>query len=104
MDDPKEQLLRVENLEVTFRLRHGSFRALSGISLNIAPNRTLGLVGESGCGKSITARAILRILPPRASITAGQILLDNIDLAALPANSSRLRQVRGGQIAMIFQE
>jgi oligopeptide/dipeptide ABC transporter ATP-binding protein len=104
-----ETLLDIQNLEVTFRLRDGTFTALNGINLHLSPRRTLGLVGESGCGKSMTARAILRLLPKRASITAGQILLRSsaekaIDIARLPAGSRSLRQVRGGQIGMIFQE
>ena len=103
-----DTLLSIEDLEVTFRLRDDTFTALDGINFRIEPDQTLGLVGESGCGKSMTARAILRLLPPKASITRGRIVLntaqERIDLAALPSNSKALRTVRGGQIGMIFQE
>ena len=86
---------------MTFHLRHGSFRALSGISLSLPPNRTLGLVGESGCGKSLTALALMGLLPETAVIS-GSIRLDGQELVGLPeADYCRLR---GNRISMIFQE
>lgn len=105
-------LLDVRDLEVRFYLKEGTVRAVNGVSLSIPPNRTVGVVGESGCGKSVTARAILRILPANGKITQGTITLARaegqggqpIDLTALPANSRALRRIRGGDISMIFQE
>ncbi len=107
-----ETLLSIEDLQVTFRLRDETFTVLNGISFDVARERTLGLVGESGCGKSMTARAILQILPPQASITGGRIVLkpggrgsgEGTDLARLHSRSRAIRRVRGGQIGMIFQE
>lgn len=108
-----DPLLRVRGLEVRFFLKEGIVRALNGVDYDLPAHRTLGLVGESGCGKSITARAILHILPPRGRITAGQILLsprdgkprrNALDLATLPPNGRLIRAIRGRDIAMIFQE
>lgn len=101
-------LIRVRDLHVHFELREGTVRAVEGVDLDIAPRRTLGLVGESGCGKSVTSKAILRILPSRAEIVRGSIELDcgesSLDLVPLEVNSTTLRNIRGGDIAMIFQE
>jgi len=105
-----EPLLDIRNLEVRFRLREGTVRAVQGINLRIAPNRTLGVVGESGCGKSITAKAMLQILPSRGKITAGEMILAprgggaSTDLVKLDPKGAELRRIRGGDIAMIFQE
>jgi len=103
-------LIEIENLHVEFALREGAVRAVDGVSLSIPFNRTLGLVGESGCGKSITAKAMMRILPSRARITEGRIRLAPrdggpwLDLAEFPADSKPMRRIRGADIAMIFQE
>jgi len=101
-------LIRVRDLHVEFQLREGVVRAVEGIELDIPAHRTIGLVGESGCGKSVTSKAIMRILPSRARISKGSIELDrngsSLDLVPLKANSSTLRDIRGGEIAMIFQE
>jgi peptide/nickel transport system ATP-binding protein len=104
-----EPLLSVRDLAVEFRQDQGNVRALEAVSLDLFAGRVLGVVGESGCGKSVTARAILRILDRNGAITAGQILLDPgtdaaIDLASLPAESKRIRAVRGKRIGLIFQE
>ncbi|MBI5091679.1 MAG: ABC transporter ATP-binding protein [Candidatus Hydrogenedentes bacterium] len=105
-----ETLLDIRNLEVRFRLREGIVRAVHGINLRIAPNRTIGVVGESGCGKSITAKAMLQILPSRGKITAGEMLLaprdggPATDLAKLHPKGPEIRRIRGGDISMIFQE
>ncbi|NIA16426.1 MAG: ATP-binding cassette domain-containing protein [Nitrospiraceae bacterium] len=79
--------------------------------MDIAPNRTLGIVGESGCGKSITAKAMLRILPPRGRIVGGSIQLaprngkgDPVEITKLSPRSREIRRIRGGDISMIFQE
>jgi peptide/nickel transport system ATP-binding protein len=106
-------LLSIRNLRVRFFLKEGTVRAVNGIDYDIPANRTLGIVGESGCGKTITARAILRILPPRGEITSGEILLTPrngqaggrpIDLARLDPNGRQIRSIRGRDISMIFQE
>jgi len=105
-----EPLVDIRDLEVQIRLKEGTVRALNGVDLPILPNRTLGLVGESGCGKSIAARAVLRILPPKAVITAGRIIFapsnghNPVDLARLDPRGKPIRRIRGKDIAMIFQE
>jgi peptide/nickel transport system ATP-binding protein len=107
-----ENLLEIDDLRVHFQLREGLVRALDGVSLAVPAGRTVGLVGESGCGKSITARAILRVLPPQAHIVGGRIILKprngndaaSIDLTALRPDSRTMRRIRGADIAMIFQE
>jgi peptide/nickel transport system ATP-binding protein len=104
-------LLTVRDLAIGFAGDSGTFRAVDGVSFAIGIGRTVALVGESGSGKSVTAQAILRILPKPASIAGGAILFDDpadgeptIDIAALDARSAAMRDLRGGRIAMIFQE
>jgi peptide/nickel transport system ATP-binding protein len=101
-------LLSIRDLAVAFRTETGPFEALHGLSLDVQRGRTLALVGESGSGKSVTAQAILRILPPAATITRGQILFDDgdsaRDIVRLPAEGPAMRAIRGQRIAMIFQE
>ncbi|MCJ2073678.1 ABC transporter ATP-binding protein [Methylobacterium sp. J-030] len=101
-------LLSIRDLAVAFRAEPTPFEALHGLSLDVNRGRTLALVGESGSGKSVTAQAILRILPPSATITRGRILFRDgaaeVDIARLPAESSTMRAIRGQRIAMIFQE
>ncbi len=107
-----KNLVEIRDLEVRFDLKEGSVHAVNGVNLEVAPNRTLGVVGESGCGKSVTARAILRILPSRGRIVKGRILLQPrggngnqpVDLTALKPDGKEIRSIRGGDIAMIFQE
>ncbi len=98
-----EILLKIDNLVVQFLTEEGLIRALDGVSLELEKGKTLGLVGETGCGKSVTANAILRLLPPRSAwIREGEILFEGRDL--LKASVDELRKIRGGQIAMIFQD
>ncbi|MEH3063428.1 ABC transporter ATP-binding protein [Methylobacterium sp. yr668] len=101
-------LLSIRDLAVAFRTESGPFEALHGLSLDVHRGRTLALVGESGSGKSVTAQAILRILPPSAAITRGQILFRDgeveADIARLPSEGEAMRAIRGQRIAMIFQE
>ena len=105
-----EVLLEVKELRTHFELRQGVVRSVDGVNLTIYRGRTLGVVGESGCGKSVTAQSILRIVPRPGAIVGGQILLhakadgETVDLAALPPKGQRIREVRGGEIGMIFQE
>ena len=105
-----EVLLEVRNLKTQFKLRQGIVRSVDGVDLTIYRGQTLGVVGESGCGKSVTAQSILRIVPHPGEIVGGQILLhgkeggEPVDLATLPPKGQRIRDVRGGEIGMIFQE
>ena len=95
-------VLEVRDLRVRIAARHGTVRAVDGVSLEVARGEAVGLVGESGSGKSMTLRAILGVLPAEAKVTSGQILLDGVDL--VPLSSSDLNQIRGPKISMIFQE
>ena len=96
-------LLEVKGLGVEFQTRGGTAHVLEDIQLHIQRGETLGLVGESGCGKSITALALMRLIPqPPGRITSGQILFDGQDLLQLP--EAQMRRVRGNRISMIFQE
>jgi oligopeptide/dipeptide ABC transporter ATP-binding protein len=96
-------LLQVTDLAVSFPAGDGGdLRIVDGISLALEKGKTLGLVGESGCGKSITALALLGLVPAPGRITGGQILFGGTDLRQLP--ETRMRALRGNRIAMIFQE
>ena len=96
-------LLEVKGLRTEFRSGGSSFAAVDGISFSLAPGETLGIVGESGCGKSVTSLSIMRLVPnPPGKITAGEIRLEGRNLLNLP--ESAMRAVRGDDIAMIFQE
>jgi peptide/nickel transport system ATP-binding protein len=94
-------LLAVKDLQVTFATPAGSLRAVDGVSFELRPGETLGLVGESGCGKTVTALSILRLLPPTAEVQ-GEVRFSGEDLAH--AKDARMRQIRGDRIAMVFQE
>ena len=96
-------LLDIENLKVTFNTRYGQVTALDGVSLHVNAGETLGVVGESGCGKSITALSTMGLIPsPPGKIADGSIRLDGEDLVG--ASPARMRALRGADIAMIFQE
>jgi peptide/nickel transport system ATP-binding protein len=95
-------LLQVSDLHVQIASGRGTVRAVDGVSLDVPAGAAVGLVGESGSGKSMTLRAILGVLPPEARVTAGQVLLDGVDL--VPMHHSQLNRIRGPKIAMIFQE
>ncbi len=101
-------LLEVKNLHTYFRMDEGTVKAVEGVDFTLKRGITLGIVGESGCGKSVTAMSILKIIDQPGKIVEGQILLNKdgqvIDLAALPENSKEMRAIRGDSIAMIFQE
>jgi oligopeptide/dipeptide ABC transporter ATP-binding protein len=94
-------LLEIRDLRVTFRTRNGDGCAVDGVSLSLDVGRTLGVVGESGCGKTMTALSVLRLVPPQARI-AGEIVFDGRKL--LDLSERDMRGVRGNDIAMIFQE
>ncbi len=98
-----EALLQIEDLSVRFHTRSGTARAVDGVSLSLEPGETLGLVGESGCGKSVTALGILGLIPsPPGRVHRGRILFDGRDL--LTMGDEELRRARSRDIAMIFQE
>lgn len=98
-----EPLLSVEGLSVGFNTEQGRVRVVDNVSFSIGNGETLGLVGESGCGKSVTAQTIMRLLPsPPSFVESGSIMFEGQDLAILP--ESRLRKVRGDKIGMVFQE
>ncbi len=97
-----EPLLDVRDLRVEIPLARGMVHAVDGVSFSLAPGSALGLVGESGCGKSMTLRAILGLLPRPARIADGQVLYKGQDLVSAPAG--RVRDIRGRSISMIFQE
>lgn len=103
-----ETVLEVRNLKTFFQLEEGTLKAVNDISFTIHRNRTLGIVGESGCGKSVTSQSILRIVP-RPGKVSGNILLhgrdgSTIDIAALDSESEAMRDIRGREIGMVFQE
>jgi oligopeptide/dipeptide ABC transporter ATP-binding protein len=98
-----EPLLSVEGLSVAFNTEQGRVRVVEDVSFQLAAGETLGLVGESGCGKSVTAHTIMRLLPsPPSCIEGGRIIFEGEDLVVLP--ESRLRNIRGDRIGMVFQE
>jgi peptide/nickel transport system ATP-binding protein/oligopeptide transport system ATP-binding protein len=106
-----QPVLEIKNLKTYFFMEKVTVRAVDGVSLTLAPRSTLGVVGESGCGKSIMAMSVMRLIQsPPGKIVDGQINLLSraekrvIDLASLDAHSPEMRSIRGGEIAIIFQE
>jgi peptide/nickel transport system ATP-binding protein len=107
-------LLSVRNLKTYFQQDEGLVRAVDGVSFDVAPGATLGIVGESGCGKSVTARSILRIVDRPGRIVDGEIWFRRpgvnggpgrtVNLAQLEPNGAEMRSIRGAEIALIFQE
>ena len=96
-------LLRIEGLQTHFFTEAGTVRAVDGVSLTVRKGETLGIVGESGCGKSVTALSVLRLIPtPPGKIVSGNIYLEGRDLLRL--REDEMRKVRGASISMIFQE
>ena len=102
MDINNEKILEVKNLDVHFFTEEGKLPAIDKLSLSIRAGETLGIVGESGCGKSMTALAIMRLLSSPGKITNGEILFKGQDLIKL--SDDEMRKIRGNNIAMIFQE
>jgi peptide/nickel transport system ATP-binding protein len=103
-----EPVLDIEGLRVSFPTRHGEVHVVDGLDLSLRRGRTLGVVGESGCGKSMTARAILGITPDPGRVSRGRVLFHGdgaeVDITALPKDGPAIRSLRGDRIAMIFQE
>ncbi|MBW2612844.1 MAG: ABC transporter ATP-binding protein [Deltaproteobacteria bacterium] len=99
----KETILKVEGLCVDFAVRKGTVRVLNDLNLHLERGEALGIVGESGCGKSMTALSIMRLIPvPPGNISQGSILLDGTNLLAL--KEKQMQDIRGDEISMIFQE
>jgi oligopeptide/dipeptide ABC transporter ATP-binding protein len=96
------ELLSVKDLQTQFPTRAGLVRAVDGVSFSIAPGELVGLVGESGCGKSITALSIMRLVAPPGKIVGGEVRFDGKDILKL--SESEMRAIRGDDIAMIFQD
>ncbi len=99
---PAQPVLRVEDLRVAFDARDGLVQAVDGVSWSVAPGRTLGIVGESGCGKTVAAMTAMGLVRGARVRTSGRVLLDDEDLLA--ASPDRLRRLRGEAIAMVFQD
>jgi peptide/nickel transport system ATP-binding protein len=105
-----DSLLEIDDLKTHFFTRDGVVKAVDGVTIQIRPGETVGLVGESGCGKSVTAHTVLRLLPPKVSrIVGGQVRFTRrngelVDLTKIDPRGSQIRSIRGNEIAMIFQE
>src|SRR4026209_279553 len=98
-----EPVLEVRDLKTHFFTREGVVQAVDGVSFSLEKGKTLGIVGESGCGKSVTALSIMGLIPkPPAKIVGGEVLFDGNDLTKL--SEHKLEDVRGREIAMIFQD
>ena len=113
MQNGQKPLLSVRNLQTHFFTDEGIVKAVDGVSFDVRPEETLGIVGESGCGKSVTARSILRIVDRPGRIVDGEIFLrrqmtngeeQRVDLARLDANGAEMRSIRGNEIGLVFQE
>ena len=109
MRDDTKPLLSVRNLLTSFFQDEGVTKAVDGASFDVYPGRTLGIVGESGCGKSVTAQSILRIVDHPGRIVGGEIILtradgSEVDLVKLRAGGREIRSIRGGDIGLVFQE
>lgn len=99
----KEVLLEIRNLQTHFKTDEGEARAVNGVDLKVPKGETLGLVGESGCGKSVTALSIMRLVPePPGRIIGGEIIFDGRDILKL--REAEMRRMRGNTLSMIFQE
>lgn len=97
------KLLEIRDLRVSFGTEAGRLEAISGVSLSVSKKKTVCIVGESGCGKTVTALSILKLIPePPGKIESGEILFDGKNLLTL--SESELREIRGGRVSMIFQE
>lgn len=95
-------ILEVKNLETTFVTNAGPVRAVNNVSYDIGRGQTMGIVGESGCGKSVTSYSLMRLIEKPGRITAGEVLLNGRNLLAM--SEEQMQDVRGGEMAMIFQE
>ncbi len=109
MASDNDYVLEARALRTYFNLPEGTLKAVDGVDLTIAPHQTVGVIGESGSGKSVTAQSILQIVPPPGAIQSGQIFLRRsdgrrVDLCQLNPRSREIRAIRGAEISMVFQE
>jgi peptide/nickel transport system ATP-binding protein len=113
MNTPIQPLLSVRDLKTYFMMDEGVVKAVDGVTFDVNSGQVFGIVGESGCGKSVTMKAVLRIVEPPGKIVKGEILLNCktkdgdyqvLDLAQLDANGAQMRSIRGAEIALIPQE
>src|SRR6266487_169828 len=95
-------LLEVNDLKTSFKTEDGILKAVDGVTFSVEKGQTLGIVGESGCGKSVTCLTIMGLNPKRTAISSGQALFKGTDLLTMSAR--QLRQIRGNEISMIFQD
>ena len=100
--NPDGTLLNVTDLKTYFRTMDGVVKAVDGVDFSLKPGQTLGIVGESGCGKSVTSLSVMRLIDPPGWIAGGQMLFRGTDLAKL--SEKEMRRIRGDEISMIFQE
>jgi oligopeptide/dipeptide ABC transporter ATP-binding protein len=98
------RLLEVKNLQTQFKTESGLVRAVDDVSMHLDEHEIIGVVGESGCGKSVTQLSIMRLINPPGKVVGGQVLFDGQDLLKFTANGPEMRSIRGAKIAMIFQE
>ncbi|MBA3945763.1 MAG: ABC transporter ATP-binding protein [Herpetosiphonaceae bacterium] len=98
----KQYLLRVKGLKTYFHSEEGTIKAVDGVDFTVQAGEVLGIVGESGCGKSVTALSIMRLISSPGEIAGGEVIFDGDDLLELPAE--QMRKLRGNHIAMIFQQ
>lgn len=96
------KLLSIQDLQVTFSLQKNKLHAVRGVSFDLQEGETVGIVGESGCGKSITAKSIVKLLPSHSAHLSGKILYNGVDL--LPFSDKQMQKIRGKEIGMIFQD
>src|ERR1700761_1101971 len=103
MDKSAEKILEVKNLKTSFFTEDGEVKAVDDVSFNVYKGKTLGIVGESGCGKSVTSLSIMRLIPnPPGRVVGGHILYKGRDINLL--STEEMRSIRGNEISMIFQE
>src|SRR5579862_6463196 len=102
MSDPAAPLLSVRDLHVEFTVGGRQATAVDEVSFDLAPGEVLGVVGESGCGKSVTSLAVMRLIPEPPGRVSGQVRFDGRDLLRVPERE--MRAVRGAKIAMVFQD
>ncbi len=95
-------MLEIKNLKTRFNTYDGVVKALEGVNLEVKEGEIFGIVGETGCGKSVTGYSLMQLLPRTAEVVAGEIILDGEEITG--ASDSRMRQIRGGKIGMIFQD
>ena len=95
-------MLEIKNLKTRFNTYDGVVKALEGVNLEVKEGEVFGIVGETGCGKSVTSYSLMQLLPRTAEVVSGNMFLDGEDISY--ARESRMRQIRGGEIGMIFQD